>query len=378
MGRDKMTSGLHFFDTGQLQVLIDHLQQAGYTCIGPQVRDGAIVYDEINSIDQLPRGISDEQSPGHYSLKTNDSTQTCFGWANGPQAIKPLLFSPREQLWSSCRSDDGQLHFETPGIKPKKLAILGARACDIAALKLHDKHFLGGTIVDPYYRTRREQLLIIAVNCASPSDNCFCHSTGDGPFVDDGYDIALTELTTGFIAQTETTTGEKLLSRIELQPCSAKHFQQSDQIRQNASRQKRQLPQVDIRTSLFKQLDHNAWHDIASKCLSCGNCTSVCPTCFCHSEFDQPTLDGTSSLHLREWDSCFNQGHSYIHGITIRSQTSQRYRQWLTHKFSSWYEQYGRSGCVGCGRCITWCPVGIDVIESLECLLVNDPEPEHE
>jgi len=119
----------------------------------------------------------------------------------------------------------------------------------------------------------------------------------------------------------------------------------------------------------MKELDNDAWHDIAARCLSCGNCTLVCPTCFCHSENDVAELDGKTSSHYRDWDSCFSQGHSYIHGITIRSETSQRYRQWLTHKFASWHDQYGRSGCVGCGRCITWCPVGIDVTESITQLV---------
>lgn len=237
-------------------------------------------------------------------------------------------------------------------------------------MKIQDQHFLQQQYVDPCYKARREALLTITVNCGHPAETCFCHSTGDGPFADagvtdNGSDIVLTELDDGFIIEAQTSAGKKIVDELDLHACTEAQFVESARILTVAAKQKKQLPKFDIKSRLFEQLNSEAWHDIAAECLSCGNCTSVCPTCFCHSENDVPVLDGTTSSHVREWDSCFTQGHSYIHGMTIRSQTSQRYRQWLTHKFSTWHDQYGRSGCVGCGRCITWCPVAIDVTESI-------------
>ena len=353
-----------FFKTEKLQVLLDNILNQGYECIGPQVRDGAIVYEKLTSIEQLPYGVTDKQEPGKYTLKKT-SHKRYFDWANGPQAIKPILFTPREKLWESNALPDGKISFKTEEPEIKPTAIFAARACDIAAMELQNQHFLQQEFIDPFYKARHDRLLIIAVNCSTPADTCFCHSTGDGPFVKNGADIILTELKNGFLICADSDEGEQLLKGLDLKYLTVEQRTEYESIEQNARNQKRKLPAFDIQSRLLKELDNENWHSIAAKCLSCGNCTSVCPTCFCHNEVDTPSLDGKTAEHFREWDSCFSQGHSYIHGITIRSETSQRYRQWLTHKFSTWHEQYGRSGCVGCGRCISWCPVGIDVTESL-------------
>lgn len=370
-----MNSDKRYFARQQLQQLIDSLIDHGYDCIGPQVRDGAIVFDQLNSVDQMPQGKHDRQAPGSYRL-TQSSSSDYFAWANGPQAIKPLLFRPQETLWQANRNEQGEINFLPACESIKPIAILGARACDIAAMKLQDQHFLQQQYIDPYYRARREKMLLIAVNCGHPADTCFCHSTGDGPFIEPRdaavVDIILTELEQGFLAQTNTDAGKSVMQSLSLQDSTATQQEETNQIKARASQQQRSLPSIDIVSGIMQHLDSPVWEEIASECLSCGNCTSVCPSCFCHSENDSVSLDEAEIKHSREWDSCFTAGHSYVHGISIRADTSQRYRQWLSHKFSSWHQQYGRSGCVGCGRCISWCPTGIDVTESIRRIVEAD------
>jgi len=352
----------------QFYQLIQALRDHGYAVLGPQVRDKAIVYEHIDKPEQFPIGVSDTQAPGQYILNETPNGNW-FAWANGPQALKPLVFASQERLWSAHRSDSHDIQFEQtlPDVTPT--AIIGVRACDLAALKIQDQHFLEQTYQDPYYQKRRQALLLIAVNCSHPASTCFCVATGDGPEARAHYDLVLTELADGFLVLPGSDKGQTICASLDLEPMTASQQQQQQtQLTQAIEQQKRSLPEVELQCKLLNALEHPHWDDIAKRCLACGNCTAVCPTCFCHSEHDQPATSLSSTEHVRQWDSCFNHEHSYIHGIVIRSESKTRYRQWLTHKFASWHEQYGRSGCVGCGRCISWCPVGIDVTTELAVL----------
>ena len=363
-----MASPISFLPRHRLQTLLGVLRSRGFRCIGPQVRDAAIVYSDLETATQLPSGVRVDQAPGSYRVATDGSPRQ-FAWANGPQALKPFLFAPRETLWRAQRRPDGGIEFSEQIEEPPPIAIIGARACDLAALALQDAHFLEQQHLDPWYAARRRNLLVVAVECSHPAATCFCASTGDGPHVRQGSDITLVELDEGFLAWHGSERGQEILAGLGL---SAAGTEQIDTARAQtddaAAAQTRALPSRDLRDALLARLEHPRWDEVASRCLSCGNCTSVCPTCFCHVQREAPRLDGEVSEHAREWDSCFTQGHSYLHGFTVRPDTQTRYRQWLVHKLGTWHDQYGRSGCVGCGRCIAWCPVGIDITEEAAVL----------
>ncbi len=356
-----------FLPRDALQTLIEQLKSDGFRVIGPCVHDDTIQYRDLADSATLPFGWTDDQAPGNYRLTQVDSPRA-FAWATGAQALKPYLFKPRETLWRAQRDAAGKLTFSSEQIEDQPLAFIGVRACDIAALKLHDKHFLDG-VKDSNYAARRAGLFIVAVHCAYPADTCFCASTGDGPAAADGFDLALNELEDGYLVEVGSERGKAIAARLPLAAASSDLQHQGAQaVAEAAKRQHRQLPSGNLQKPLFERLHHPRWDQVAARCLSCGNCTSVCPTCFCNAQIDAPALGGEVTEHLREWDSCFTEGHSYLHGFMVRPETGHRYRQWLTHKLGSWHEQYGRSGCVGCGRCITWCPVGIDLTEEANVL----------
>ena len=363
----------YWLDRADLQRLVDLLAGDGRRVLGPRVRDGAVVYAELDDVSALPRGVHSEQGPGHYRLLQGDGPH-CFGWAAPAQSLKPVLFPPRETLWRARRDGDGRLAFEAvePGGAP--LAVLGARACDLAGVGLQDRHFLEHGPADPAYATRRSGLLVVAVDCGHSAATCFCASTGDGPAAAAGYDLALSETDAGYVVRVGSAAGEALRAALELRPASVAEQDLAAQSLDAAARaQVRRLPPGERAGAVESVLDDPRWRALGERCLACGNCTAVCPTCFCHRQVEAAELDGSASARRREWGSCFAADHGYIAGITLRQERWQRYRQWFGHKLGFWETQYGRGGCVGCGRCITWCPVGIDLTAEAEALLAQAP-----
>lgn len=356
----------YYLAKDRMQGLLDILGQQGYRVIGPVVRDEAIVFKPLTRVDELARGISDQQSPGRYRLKRG-ATQW-FSWANGAAALKPLVFPPHEDLWRCDRDADdvaAMPAFAVVEPPPEKLAAIAARACDLAALAILDRHFTEG-VSDHHYHTRRRRLLLIAVNCSHPADTCFCHATGDGPVAEEGADLVMTELADGFVVQGLSVAGSDIIALLHLSAADEGQRQSAAQVcSQAAATLAARRPAVEVRERFPDAPDSPVWQEVAERCLACGNCTAVCPTCFCYREVARVEDDLAGSVQAREWESCFSESHSYIHGIVIRSDPAHRYRQWLSHKFSTWHDQMGRSGCVGCGRCITWCPAGINILDEL-------------
>lgn len=235
----------------------------------------------------------------------------------------------------------------------------------------------GGKYVDPDYAAQRNNLLIVAVNCMEAGGTCFCVSMGTGPRAESGYDLALTELIDGethqFLVEIGSETGAALMESVPHRRADASHAAAGAEVsRRTAASMGRALETEGIKELFYANLENSRWDEVASRCLACTNCTMVCPTCFCTTVEDRVDLSGTSAERVRVWDSCYTMDFSHLHGGSTRSSIKARYRQWLTHKLASWIDQFGTSGCVGCGRCITWCPVGIDLTEEAAAIRAGD------
>jgi ferredoxin len=361
-----------WFDHTKLQSLIDLLRSEGFCVVGPTIDQQAILYDEITSVLQLPRGFSDSQSPALYQISKTPSgpaSQKYFHFNLGPHSWKKYLYPP-----------DSILPGEHSTAKP--LAILGARACELAAIAIQDRVFLSGPFVDSDYALRRKDLLVIAVQCTTAANTCFCASMNTGPALPDpethpqSFDLALTELVLndqhGFVIQSGSNRGQELLEKLDTTQATQEMLEMRDQsINHLAASMNRSMPSGNLRDPLMARLNHPHWEDVAKRCLSCANCTMVCPTCFCSSVDEVHDLVDETIVRQRRWDSCFNPDFSHTSGAPVRNTIRSRYRQWLTHKLATWHDQFDTSGCVGCGRCITWCPVGIDLTQEVAKLLEN-------
>jgi sulfhydrogenase subunit beta (sulfur reductase) len=354
-----------------IEALFTALKHCGYRLVGPRVRDGAIVYDELSSASDLPKGWSDEQQGGTYRLKRRDDG-ALFGYTVGPHSWKKFLFPPTLHLWRAEKQEGSfEVHVEPEESPP--LAFIGVRSCEIHALLIQDRIFQEGPYVDSHYKSRRDGVFIIALNCGEAGGTCFCVSMKTGPRATSGYDLALTEVLENslhyFVAEAGTERGEEILRGIPHCDATTGEQESAERVIANtAAHMGRTMETEGIKELLYDNLDHPRWSDVASRCLTCGNCTLACPTCFCSTVEDTADLAGQKAERWRKWDSCFTMDHSFIHGGSVRATPRSRYRQWMTHKLATWIDQFGTSGCVGCGRCITWCPVAIDITEEVRAI----------
>jgi sulfhydrogenase subunit beta (sulfur reductase) len=366
MTKTSKENAKYVLERQDFQTLLDVLTEKGYRLIGPTPRDGAVIYDEIATVNDLPIGMTDEQERGMYRLKPGDPGRL-FGYGVGPHSWKKVLYPAQLRLWQANRQNGG-MTIEPEAHTPERLALIGVRACELHALGILDKVLSGGAYRDTVYEAQRQNVFIVAVNCGRAGNTCFCASMNAGPRVESGFDLALTEVLDlerhYFVIEAGSSAGKDALAALPVRHAEIGEIQCAALIiEQTAANMGRTLDTRGLKDLLFANIDHPEWDDVAARCMTCGNCTLVCPTCFCTTVEDVAELTGERAFRIRRWDSCFTMDFSYIVGGHIRASSRSRYRQWMMHKLSTWVDQFGSMGCVGCGRCITWCPVGIDITE---------------
>jgi ferredoxin len=372
----------YILERADLQRLFDALHARGYTTIAPTVEEGVIVYGEVTTVDVLPAGWTDVQEGGSYRLERRDD-DALFGYTVGPQSWKRFLSPPVRMLWQARKSDDG-FEFVANGGTPPHYALIGVRACDLHAIHRLDDIYAGGAVIDDDYQDRRAAAFIVAVNCGKAGNTCFCASLGSGPAVGPGYDLALTELSDDdayrFVVAVGSERGADVLADVPHRAAAEAEIELAEAVvAETAQQMGRTLETAGLKELLYRNVEHPHWDVVAERCLACGNCTMVCPTCFCFTIEDTTDLTGQVAERWRRTDSCFTTAFSFISSGSIRTSAKARYRQWLTHKLAAWQDQFGSLGCVGCGRCITWCPVGIDITAEVAALRADDtgqPQPE--
>ncbi|HGG57986.1 MAG TPA: sulfite reductase subunit A [Nannocystis exedens] len=358
-------------DPGCLDRLFSEVKERGYRPIGPTVRDDAIVLDELESAAELPVGWTERQEAGSYRLERRQDAAR-FGHTVGPQSFKRYLFPPKLKLWGANRVDAG-FEVERNDSELPRYAFIGVRPCELKALEIQDRVFMGERHVDPNYAGLRDHAFIVTVNCAEAAATCFCSSMDSGPRAEAGFDLALTEMIDGsrheILIEAGSDKGHELAGALGGRAANAEEIERAREVSaKTAGSMERRVETEGLHDELMDNLNHPRWDEVAERCLACANCTMVCPTCFCSDVEDVSDLSGDHSERWRHWDSCFTAAHSYIHGGNMRPTIRSRYRQWLTHKFATWIDQFGTSGCTGCGRCITWCPAAIDLTEELAAI----------
>lgn len=367
----RMPYSTYRMEPAQIEDLIAALSQDGYTVMGPTIQQEAIVYDGLESSTDLPIGWTDEQEGGRYRLVKRDD-DAMFGYAVGPHSWKKFLFPPMLRVWQARLNGQGGMEF-TNDSDETRYAFIGVRSCELHAIAIQDKVFTKGDYVDPHYKSLRDRLFVVAVNCAQAGGTCFCVSMKTGPKATDGYDLSLTEVVQGdahyFTAEAGTQLGQDMLERIAGAEATPDEVVAAERVIEVTEQHMgRTMDTTGIKDLLYRNHENIRWDDVAERCLTCGNCTMACPTCFCSAVEDTSDVTGQTADRSRRWDSCFTMDFSHLQGGSVRSSGKARYRQWMTHKLASWMDQFGTSGCVGCGRCITWCPVGIDITEEVQAI----------
>jgi sulfhydrogenase subunit beta (sulfur reductase) len=291
--------------------------------------------------------------------KINAACDVALEYGNTKESPKFALFPQRETLFG-YRTEKGKVELDMPPSKEKGQMLFGIRPCDARGLLLLDKVF-GGDCSDPYYADKRANTLVVSLGCVNPNPVCFCHSMGGAPCFSEGSDLFFLDLGDRYVVEVGSDKGAALLEDPAFEDADEEALALSEKIKKETAASMKPLTlKEDLKEQLEQRFDDPAWSESAETCLGCGICTYLCPTCHCFDLCDETT--GRTGERIRVWDSCqfplFTQQAS---GFNPRPTVRERFRQRIMHKFSYLPETQAMPGCVGCGRCVTECPVNLDI-----------------
>ena len=275
--------------------------------------------------------------------------------------LKKYFFKPVDVMFNFSAEDGYEAPVEEAD---RKHVIFGAHPCDIHGLKILDVVF-GGRYMDGYYFARRNNAIIIGIDCI-PDDLCFCRSTGTD-FVDTGFDLFLSDIDDSYLVRVGTSLGDDIIKAgdslfLEVEKKDREEYKRKSIQRRESFETEIQLQ--DLPEIMDLEYESQIWQEVGEKCLSCGTCSMVCPTCYCYAVFDELNLDVSSGQRKRRWDSCLFKDYALVAGgHNFRAQRSSRVKNRYFHKQRGFVSQYGRPSCVGCGRCKAYCPAGVDIVE---------------
>ena len=325
--------------------------------LGYVLRGDSVILGEVRNLADMPVWVSDHQAPGHYSLKRG------FKFRHSFYSPKWFLLPPKYDLLVTTPD----YNYSSPlNLPEKRVVLLGVKPCDLVAVTvldrlLHGKH--------PVYTARRSSIVgVVVEECLEPGETCFCAVMGSGPLATSGFDLAYARLDENtLIFKPGSQLGHDLVSRLKLREASRELVESYYEVSKRAvNAMKNRLAQLqELLVALGKSIrDEEFWREVSEKCVGCGNCNYVCPTCFCSEIID--TVEESWSLRTGIWISCLSYTYGLVAGGHFRRDLYTRYRHFVLHKFLFYPKQTGGLlGCVGCGRCITWCPVGLDLRETL-------------
>lgn len=348
--RDKVLFRGSISDLEKLMRIIR--ERFGATVLGYKVESGRVVWGELRGIEDLPLGVEDLVGAGFYRLNPGEFFRhSHFSPKNYLHPSQQALIAETANLELSSLPEQGYARTVFFGIKP----------CDLKAISVLDALLLGK---HPIYTARRRSVVAIVVEeCTMPNKNCFCGAVASGPSASSGFDIAYTRLGAETVVfRAGSGVGIDLLNRLGLEPAGADLTSRYWEAMSRALEETRSRLHLNenYREALLKTAsDERLWEVLSEKCLGCGNCNYVCPTCFC-TELDY-VVEGEVAVKLAKWTGCLLYSYGLVAGGHFRPKLFMRYRHFVLHKFVFYEKQVGRAGCVGCGRCITWCPVGLDL-----------------